>query len=82
MIAEYEQHRGIFEFQAQGTAHLVMKELGRLTVEMATHSRGYIQSWMKGERPPDKSIREVFTATDKILRAGRLAIGEVIEGGE
>jgi hypothetical protein len=80
MLAEYEQHRGIFEFQAEGTAHLVMKELGHLTVEMATHSRGYIQSWMKGERPPDKAIREVFTATDLILKAGRLAVSPLEEG--
>jgi len=49
-------------------------QLGQLTDEMATHSRGYIQDWLKGERPPDKAIREVFTATDLILKAGRLAI--------
>ncbi len=79
MIAEYEQHRGLFEFGAQATAHLVTKELGRLTVEMATHSRGYIQDWLRGERPPEKAIREVFTATDTILKAGRLAVNEVIE---
>jgi len=45
---------------------------------MATHSRGYIQGWLKDERPPDKAIREVFSATDQILKAGRLAVEEVI----
>jgi hypothetical protein len=80
MLAEYEQHRGIFEFQAEATAHLAMNELGQLTDEMATHSRGYIQDWLKGERPPDKAIREVFRATDVILKAGRLAVDTVIEG--
>ncbi len=80
VVAEYEQHRGLFEFGAEATAHLVTKELGRLTVEMATHSQGYIQDWLRGERPPDKAIREVFRATDVILRAGRLAIDNVIEG--
>ena len=74
MIAEYEQHRGLMEFGAEATAHLTMSELGQLTDEMATHSRGYIQQWLRGERPPDQSIRQVFSATDTILRAGRLAI--------
>ncbi len=73
-ITEYETHRGIMEFQAEATAHLTMNELGQLTDEMATHSRGYIQDWLRGARPPDKAIREVFTATDRILKAGRLAI--------
>lgn len=73
-ITEYETHRGIMEFQAEATAHLTMNELGQLTDEMATHSRGYIQDWLEGERPPDKAIREVFSATDAILKAGRLAI--------
>lgn len=82
VVAEYGRHRGLFEFGAQATAHLVTKELGRLTVEMATHSRGYIQDWMQGERPPDKAIRDVFTATDKILKAGRLVTAAAINGEE
>ena len=73
-IKQYEEHRGIFEFQAEATAHLTMNELGQLTDEMAMHSRGYIQGWLRGERPPDKAIREVFSATDLILKAGRLAL--------
>ena len=32
-----------------------------------------------GERPPDKAIREVFSATDLILKAGRLAISPPVE---
>ena len=82
MLEQYEQHRGVMEFQAEATAHLTMNELGQLTDDMATHSRGYIQDWMRGERPPDKAIREVFTATDTILKAGRLAVGNAIEGGD
>ena len=79
-IAEYETHRGIMEFQAEATAHLTMNELGQLTDEMATHSRGYIQDWLEGERPPDKAIRQVFAATDQILKAGRIAVSEMING--
>ncbi|OLC62313.1 MAG: hypothetical protein AUH89_01430 [Ktedonobacter sp. 13_1_40CM_4_52_4] len=79
-IAEYETHRGIMEFQAEATAHLTMNELGQLTDEMATHSCGYIQDWLEGERPPDKAIRQVFAATDQILKAGRIAVSEMING--
>jgi len=79
-IAEYETHRGIMEFQAEATAHLAMNELGQLTDEMAMHSRGYIQGWLQDERPPDKAIRQVFTATDQILKAGRIAVSGLIEG--
>ncbi len=81
-LAEYETHRGIMEFQAEATAYLTMNELERLDETTATRSRGYIQGWLKDERPPDKAIREVFSATDRILKAGRLAVGNVIEGGE
>ena len=55
-----------------------MNELQQLDEETATRSRGYVQSWLEGERPPDKAIREVFSATDQILKAGRLAVEEVI----
>ncbi len=79
-ITEYETHRGIMEFQAEATSHLTMNELGQLTDEMATHSRGYIQDWLQGERPPDTAIRQVFVATDQILKAGRIAVSEVIDG--
>jgi hypothetical protein len=64
-LAEYQRHRGIFEFQAEATA---------------TRSRGYVQDWLKGERPPDKAIREVFVATDQILKAGRIAVSMMVQG--
>ena len=77
-VGQYATHRGIFEFQAEATAYLTMNELQQLDEETATRSRGYVQSWLEGERPPDKAIREVFSATDQILKAGRLAVEEVI----
>lgn len=80
MLEQYEQHRGIFEFQAQATAHLTMNELGQLDETMAMHSRAYIQDWLKHERPPDIAIRQVFGAVDAILKAGRLAISPPEEG--
>jgi hypothetical protein len=78
-LEEYATHRGMFEFQAEATAYLTMNELEQLDEATATHSRGYIQDWLKDERPPDKAIRQVFAATDQILKAGRLAIGVMTE---
>lgn len=70
-LAEYETHRGIFEFQAESTAYLTMHELGQLPEVEAAESRAYIQGWLRDERPSDTDIRQVFTATDQILKAGR-----------
>ncbi|MBV9487125.1 MAG: hypothetical protein JO246_13830 [Frankiaceae bacterium] len=68
-------HRGEREFQAEATAYLTLNELDQLTPESASHSRGYIQHWMNAERPSDRAIRQVFAATDTILKAGRLTVG-------
>jgi antirestriction protein ArdC len=66
-------HRGHREFQAEATAYLVMNELDELTPDVTSHSRGYIRHWLNAERPSDRAIRQVFAATDAILKAGRLA---------
>jgi antirestriction protein ArdC len=66
-------HRGEREFQAEATTYLTLSELDQLTPDSASHSRGYIQHWMNAERPSDRAIRQVFAATDTILKAGRLA---------
>jgi antirestriction protein ArdC len=70
-------HRGEREFQAEAAAYLALNELNELTPEGASHSRGYIQHWMTTERPSDRAIRQVFAATDTILKAGRLATPEI-----
>lgn len=74
---EYQTHRGVLEFQAEAAAYLCMNELDLLDEEQAAESRGYIQWWLKSEAPPDRAIQQVFTATDRILRAGRLAASDV-----
>lgn len=74
---EVTQHRGLREFQAESTAHLVCNELDQLPEDAAEVSRGYIQDWLHGQRPGDPHIRQVFAATDKILRAGRSPVQEV-----
>lgn len=69
---EYQAHRGIYEFQAEAVSYLVMNELELMDDETASHSRGYIRHWLGEEQPPDQAIRQVFTAADRILRAGRV----------
>jgi len=70
-LEEYRAHRGIKEFQAESVAYLAMHELDALEQFNAAESRAYIQNWLQGREPSEKHIREVFSATDKILRAGR-----------
>lgn len=57
----------IKEAEAEATAYLCCATLGLPGME---ESRGYIQNWLDGEEFPEKSARRVFTAADKILRAG------------
>ncbi len=71
-LDDYATHRGVKEFQAEAVAYVAMNELGQLDDETASASRGYIQHWLDSERPPDKAIQQVFVATDRILRAGRI----------
>ena len=78
-LAEYQTHRGVMEFQAEASAYLTMNELEQLDEATATRSRGYVQTWLRGERPPERAIRDVFVATDKILKAGRIAIAGAAE---
>ncbi len=75
---EYVTHRGLKEFEAEATAYLTMNELGQLDEQTATVSRGYIQNWLDSQRPPDHSIRRVFSATNVILKAGRIIVNEVV----
>ena len=76
---EYLLHRGVMEFEAEATAYLTMNELEQLDEETALHSRGYIQHWLDGGQPPDESIRNVFRATEAILRAGKLAVASKVD---
>lgn len=78
-LAEYALHRGQFEWEAEGSGYLALNEIGGMTDEQASVSRGYIQGYLQGERPSDASIRAVFTVADKLVKSGRLAIGEYVE---
>lgn len=65
-------HRGIREFEAEGTAYLVMNELELMDEDTASVSRGYIRHWLEDDTPDDKSIQRVFRAAEAILKAGRV----------
>lgn len=69
-MSDYQTHRGVMEFQAEATAYLCMNGVGATEQMDAAGSRSYIQTWLRGEKPRDKAIREVFAAVDAILRAG------------
>jgi hypothetical protein len=76
--SEYQEHRGIKEFEAEGTAYLVMNELEVPEEQWSpSESRAYVQHWLRNSDPPQRSIRSVFSATDAILKAGRPAAVEV-----
>jgi len=60
------------EFQAEAVAYLAMNELNQLDEHSADVSRGYIQHWLQGEKPPERPIQHVFRATDAILKSSRV----------
>ncbi len=72
-LADYRAHRGIMEFQAEATAHILANEL-ELIDWNASSSRAYIQTWLGGNGEgeiTDAHVRAVFGAANKILLAGR-----------
>lgn len=69
--AEYRQHRGLREFQAEGVAYLAMSELGLDDQWCPNESRTYLQGWLRGERPADEDIKPMFSVVDRIIRAGQ-----------
>ena len=70
--------RGVREFQAESVAYLVAHEL-ELDAWEPAESRAYIQHWLGDEQVTEAHIRAVFTAVDKILKAGRAVSVEADE---
>lgn len=60
--------RDIRELEAESTAMLVAASLGMPGVE---ESRAYIQAWFKGSTIPERNAQRIFSAADKILKAGQ-----------
>lgn len=64
--------KSLREIEAEAVALLCCESLG---LEGASYCRGYIQEWMRqgsgAAEIPDKSAQKIFSAADRILRAGR-----------
>ncbi|WP_181136341.1 ArdC-like ssDNA-binding domain-containing protein [Rathayibacter sp. AY1F3] len=67
-------HQGINEFQAESTAYLALHQLGAEGQMNASESRAYVQHWLRGGEPSEVDVRQVFSATDRIIRAGQISI--------
>jgi len=69
--------RNIREVEAEAVALLCCESLG---LPGAEYSRGYIQSWGRGQSISERSAQRIFHAADQILRAGRNS--EPIDAGQ
>jgi antirestriction protein ArdC len=67
--------RSLKEVEAESVALLCVESLGLLGAE---YCRGYIQNWLSGATIPERSAQRIFSAADKILKAG---IDRKAEGG-
>jgi hypothetical protein len=63
--------RSIQEVEAEGVAFLLCSILD---LPGRDESRGYIQSWLDGDALPEKSAQRIFSASQKILEAGKPAV--------
>ena len=62
--------RDVREIEAEAVSLLCCESLG---LPGAEYSRGYIQSWGRGQAIIERSAQRIFRAADQILRAGRPA---------
>ena len=59
--------RSLKEAEAEAVALLCLESLG---MDGSEYARGYIQSWLAGAEIPERSAQRIFSAADKILKAG------------
>jgi antirestriction protein ArdC len=59
--------RNLKEVEAEAVALLCLESLG---MPGAEYCRGYIQNWLAGAEIPERSAQRIFSAADKILKAG------------
>lgn len=60
--------KDIREVEAESVAYILGALLG---LPGDAESRGYIQHWLQGNEIPERSAQRIFTAADKILKAGQ-----------
>jgi antirestriction protein ArdC len=59
--------RNLKEVEAEAVALLCLESLG---MDGADFCRGYIQNWLAGAEIPERSAQRIFSAADRILKAG------------
>src|SRR4029077_16312731 len=59
--------RNLKEVEAESVALLCLESL---RMDGAEYCRGYIQNWLAGAEIPERSAQRIFSAADKILKAG------------
>jgi hypothetical protein len=59
--------RNLQEVEAESVALLCLASLG---MDGSEFCRGYIQNWLQGGTIPERSAQRIFSAADKILKAG------------
>jgi len=59
--------RNLKEAEAESVALLCLESLG---MDGAEYCRGYIQNWLQGAEIPERSAQRIFSAADRILKAG------------
>ena len=67
LVDSEQTARHIREVEAESVALLCVESLGLLGAE---YCRGYIQNWLQGAIIPERSAQRIFSAADKILKAG------------
>lgn len=70
-LEQYQSHRGTYEYEAEASAFVALKELDELDNVTASVSRAYVQGWLRGEQPSETSVRNVLNVSTRILDAGR-----------
>jgi antirestriction protein ArdC len=60
--------RDVREVEAESVAYILCKLLNLPGLE---ESRGYVQSWLDGEKITEKSAAKIFAAAHKIMQAGQ-----------
>ena len=67
MLDDEQTPKSVKEVEAESIAMICCEALG---LEGAEYSRGYIQEWANGQTISEKSAQKIFSAADKILKAG------------
>lgn len=57
----------IREVEAESVAYILCS---LLSLPGLHESRGYVQSWLSGQEISERNAQRIFTAADKILKAG------------